>query len=321
MTNLRPLASVSFDLDNIWSFLKTHGDSDWQARPSYLRTAVPRIVDFLGEANQTSTIFVIGADAERDDGAEAVSTFAAMGHEIGNHSYEHEPWLHRYPPERLAEEIDKTHQAIVNAGAPRPTGFRGPGYSSTPVLERLLVARGYLYDASTLPTWIGPLARAHHFRSTRLTPEQRKERENLFGSFSQALLPLRPHRSDISGIAELPVTTMPLLRIPVHGSYLMQLYTASPKMARAYFRIALRTCLIRRIGISMLLHPTDLLDAKDAPALAFFPGMSIPAAEKYAFLAWVLSSMRDHFEVVGTGAHIGAVTHDADAPMVKEINR
>uniref|UniRef100_A0A5Q5BGU6 Polysaccharide deacetylase n=1 Tax=Mycobacterium sp. (strain MCS) TaxID=164756 RepID=A0A5Q5BGU6_MYCSS len=241
MTNALPVASVSFDLDNVWSFLKTHGDPSWESRPSYLKTATPRIVEFLGEMNLRSTVFVIGADAARDDGAESVRAFAAAGHEIGNHSYEHEPWLQRYHADELAAEIDRTHSAIVAAGAPAPTGFRGPGYSTSPTLERLLVERGYTYDASTFPTWIGPLARAHHLRTAQLSAEQREERADLFGGVDRALLPLRPHRTP-SGIAELPVTTMPLLRLPIHGSYLMQLYSLSPRVARLYFATAVRLC-------------------------------------------------------------------------------
>ena len=303
MTSSLPVASVSFDLDNVWSFLKTHGDSSWESRPSYLEVATPRIVEFLGEMDLRSTIFVIGADADRDDGAEAVRAFAAAGHEIGNHSYEHEPWLQRYSVEDLAAEIDRTHAAIVAAGAPAPTGFRGPGYSTSPTLERLLVERGYIYDASSFPTWIGPLARAHHLRTAHLSTAQREERAHLFGGLDQALLPLRPHRS-ASGIAELPVTTMPLLRIPIHGSYLMQLYSISPKAARLYFRTAVRLCRARGIGLTMLLHPTDLLDRGDAPALDFFPGMAVPAREKYAFMQWVLATMQRHFTVLGTRDHV-----------------
>ncbi len=32
----RPLLSLSLDLDNKWSYLKTHGDAGWDAFPSYL---------------------------------------------------------------------------------------------------------------------------------------------------------------------------------------------------------------------------------------------------------------------------------------------
>jgi hypothetical protein len=31
VTNGRPLLSVSLDADNLWSYMKTHGDAGWQA--------------------------------------------------------------------------------------------------------------------------------------------------------------------------------------------------------------------------------------------------------------------------------------------------
>ena len=45
----KPLASLSLDLDNLWSYLKIHGDPAWEALPSYLGVAVPRVLGFLAE--------------------------------------------------------------------------------------------------------------------------------------------------------------------------------------------------------------------------------------------------------------------------------
>ncbi|WP_231894906.1 MULTISPECIES: polysaccharide deacetylase family protein [Gordonia] len=301
---------MSVDLDNVWSYLKTHGDPEWEARPSYLPVAVPRIVELFGELDQRTTVFVIGADAVRDDGADAVSVFSGLGHEIGNHSFEHEPWLQRYDAAQLASEVDRTHEAIVAAGAPAPVGFRAPGYSHTPELFRLLIERGYRYDASVLPTWIGPLARYQHFRGAELTDEQREDRADLFGGFGQVRRSLHPHRMSTSSgdLVELPVTTLPLARVPVHGSYLVQLYSISPRLARGYFLAAVRMCRLRGVGMSMLIHPTDLLDGRDVAEMAFFPGMGIRAEEKNAFMAWVIRTMQANFDVVGTGDHVDAMS-------------
>ena len=49
--------------------------------------------------------------------------------------------------------------------ASAPSGFRGPGYSLSDDVLRVLVDRGYRYDCSTLPTVIGPLAREYYFRT------------------------------------------------------------------------------------------------------------------------------------------------------------
>jgi hypothetical protein len=302
----RPTASVSLDMDNLWSYMKVHGDPDWTQRPSYIDALLPRMLDVFAEHTLTATVFVVGADVAREDGAKAVSEIAAAGHEVANHSFEHEPWLHLYERGRLEEELARTEDAIVAAGAPRPVGFRGPGYSLSPTLLDLLVERGYRYDTTTLPTWIGPLARAYYFRSARLTAEQRTERAALFGSAREVLRPVHPYTWQLPGGAELleiPVTTMPVFRVPIHVSYLLQLHQSSPRLARAYFDTALRLCRLRGVGPTMLLHPLDLLDGRDAPRLEFFPGMAVPAAEKVAVLKHALGAMQRHFDVVGTETH------------------
>ncbi|QFZ18235.1 polysaccharide deacetylase family protein [Saccharothrix syringae] len=293
-------ASVSLDLDNLWAYLKTHGDPEWERRPSFLRTAVPRLLEVFGEHSLTTTVFVVGADVERDDGAEAVAAITAAGHEVANHSYGHEPWLHRYSRAALEVELMRAEEAIAAAGAPRPTGFRGPGYSVTRELLEVLAERGYHYDASTLPTWIGPLARAYHNRTAPTGGDR-----DLFGGFARVRAPNAAYRWRVgSGLVELPVTTMPLLRVPIHGSYLLQLHQLSPRLARAYFTGAVGLCRARGVQPSLLLHPTDVLGAAEAPGMAFFPGMAVPGARKVEFLGWVLDTLRRHFDVVGTGEHV-----------------
>jgi len=299
----RPTASVSVDLDNLWAYLKTHGDPDWERMPSFLPAAVPRLLDVLGEHGVTATAFAVGADAVREDGAAAVAAFASRGHEIGNHSYRHEPWLHRYSRAELVDELARTEEAVVAAGAPVPVGFRGPGYSVSPTLLAVLAERGYAYDASTLPTWVGPIARAVHNRTAPAPDERRAE---LFGGFSRVLAPNTAHRLRVGGgdgLVELPVTTMPLLRVPIHGAYALLLYRVSPRLARGYVASALRLCRALGVGPSLLVHPTDVLDAAEAPGMEFFPGMDVPAAEKVALLGWTLAATRARFDVVGTGTH------------------
>jgi peptidoglycan/xylan/chitin deacetylase (PgdA/CDA1 family) len=299
----RPTASVSVDLDNLWAYLKTHGDPEWERMPSFLPAAVPRLLDVLGEHGITATAFAVGADVERADGAAAVATFAAHGHEIGNHSYRHEPWLHRYTRAELVEELARTEEAIVAAGAPAPVGFRGPGFSVSPTLLSVLAERGYVYDASTLPTWVGPIARAVHNRTAPGADDRRAE---LFGGFSRVFAPNTPHRWTVDGtdLVELPVTTMPLLRVPIHGAYVLSLHRISPRLARGYVTTALGLCRTLGVGPSLLVHPTDVLGSADAPGLEFFPGMDVPAADKVALLGWTLAAARARFDVVGTGAHV-----------------
>ena len=93
------------------------------------------------------TFFIVGRDAAVAAHHGPLRAVVAAGHELGNHSFEHEPWLHRYTPEQLASEIGNAEDAIVAATGHRPVGFRGPGFSWSPTLFEVLVDRGYIYDA------------------------------------------------------------------------------------------------------------------------------------------------------------------------------
>ena len=43
----RMTASLSLDLDDEWSYLRTRGDPAWREYPSHLAQVVPRILEFL----------------------------------------------------------------------------------------------------------------------------------------------------------------------------------------------------------------------------------------------------------------------------------
>ena len=158
----RQLASISLDLDNIWSYLKTHGDQGWESFPSYLDIVVPRFLEFFEKRNTKITVFVVGQDAALDAHHSTLRSIAEAGHEIGNHSFNHEPWLHLYSRDQLIEEFEKSEAAIMAATGETPIGFRGPGYSCSDEVLNVLASRGYQYDASTFPTHLGPIARAYY---------------------------------------------------------------------------------------------------------------------------------------------------------------
>jgi peptidoglycan-N-acetylglucosamine deacetylase len=157
---MKPLASLSLDADNLWSYLKTHGDSTWCDHPSYLERLLPLAMDLLQGAGLPCTFFLVGRDAADARHADVLRELVQRGFDVGNHSYEHEPWLHQYAPQQVADEIARAEAAIERATGRRPIGFRGPRCSWTHALLAALATRGYLYDASTFPTFVGPLARA-----------------------------------------------------------------------------------------------------------------------------------------------------------------
>jgi peptidoglycan/xylan/chitin deacetylase (PgdA/CDA1 family) len=306
----KPLASLSLDLDNQWSYMKTHGDPGWESLPSYLSLVVPRVLEFLRDRRQSITWFIVGLDADRAADRSVLREITAAGHEVGNHSYHHEPWLHLYSEQEIEQELIRTDDAIEAATGRRPTGFRGPGFSLSPTVLRILARRGYRYDASTFPTFLGPLARAYYFAKSRgLSAEEKRKRKQLFGKLSEGLRPLRPYRwhADGGSILEIPVTTMPFAKVPIHVSYLLYLACYSPAVARLYWQTALRMCRLTRTELSLLLHPLDFLGGDDVSALDFFPAMTIPGATKAALVGEFLDMMAGHFDLVPMSVHADAI--------------
>ena len=314
MTATKPLASLSLDLDNQWSYMKTHGDQGWEQFPSYLDMLMPRVLEFLRDHRLTITFFVVGQDAALDKNREALQSIAAAGHEIGNHSFRHEPWLHLYSPEELQQELTEAEEAIEAVTGRQPRGFRGPGYSLSQLTLETLAARGYRYDASTLPTFIGPLARAYYFASAKLSRRELNDRQKLFGTIRDGLRPLKPYFWELSEgrLLEIPVTTMPGLRAPIHFSYLLYLARFSESAARVYFREAMRWCRWAGVQPSLLFHPLDFLGGDDISSLAFFPAMDMPGKKKVEILHQAMEEMSNEFEVVTMAEHANKM---ADRPL------
>lgn len=304
------------DLDNHWSYLRTHGEPSWRELPSYVDVLVPRLLRFLGDRSLTITVFLVGLDCAQDRHREALATVAEAGHEIGNHSYRHEPWLHLYSRDELEGELEKAEAAIEAATGVRPLGFRGPGFSLSKTTLEVLSRRGYRYDASTLPTFIGPLARLYYLRSARIADEQRRRRAALFGKFRDGLRPLRPYQWEVGErtLLEIPVTTMPITRMPIHISYLLYLSLYSPAVARCYFRTALRLCRLSRIEPSVLLHPLDFLGGDDIDGLGFFPAMGRPGSWKLEMTGRFMSDLAQRFEIVPIKEQVEAAALDEDLP-------
>ncbi len=298
---MRSIASLSLDLDNQWSYMKTHGDAGWESFPSYLDVVVPRVLAFLKERDLKITFFIVGQDAALEKNQEALRSIADAGHEIGNHSFNHEPWLHLYSRDELVSEFERSEEAIESATGRHTIGFRGPGFSLTQSVLDVLAERGYEYDCSTLPTYIAPLARAYYFfKSPEMTDEEREKRKKLFGKFSDGFQTLKPHFVDAAGkqLVEIPVTTFPGVKTPIHASYVIYLSTFSKLAARAYWRSAMRACGLTGTQPSLLLHPLDFLSGEDIDELKFFPGMNLPVAEKLDFVGEILETYTSRYDVV-----------------------
>jgi hypothetical protein len=298
-------ASISLDLDDQWSYMKVHGDEGWESFPSYLDIVVPIFLDVFDRLDIKITFFVVGQDAAIEKNHKVLRSIIERGHEIGNHSFHHESWLKTYSKEKIEEEIAIAEEAILKATGTRTNMFRGPGFSWSVDLLEVLQKRNYLFDASTLPTYISPLMRKYYFAKSKLSKEEKESRKELFGSFKEGFYPLKPYMWKFKNekkLLEIPVTTMPFFKLPFHQSYLLFISGISKWLMKTYLRFSIFMCKLTKTPPSYLLHPLDLIGGDDVPQLAFFPGMNINSQKKMEVFETAMKMMKKHFELLPMSA-------------------
>ena len=146
-----------------------------------------------------------------------------------------------------------------------------------------------------------PIARLFYFMNSGLSKEDRGQRDNLYGGLKDGFRPMAPFRWDLGenkSLLEIPVTTMPIARLPIHGSYLLYLAKFSEFAADTYFRTSLLLYKLTGGSPSFLLHPTDFLGCEDVPELSYFPAMDQPGDVKLAQMRKFLTRLTKGFDVV-----------------------
>lgn len=261
---------------------------------------MPRILDFLDEWKTTITFFLVAQDAAFPHNHEVLGEIARRGHEIGNHTFHHDPWLHLYSANDIDQELARAEEHIEAVTGHIPKGFRGPGFSFSNTVLQVLTQRGYAYDGSTFPNILNPLARMYFLWSSDMDKEERKQRKGLFGSWRDGLRPNRAFTWSWEGkeMLEIPVTTMPLFKVPIHASYVLYLSSFSYPLAIAYFRFALRMCKLSGTPPSILLHPLDFLGKDDTDALSFFPAMRVESGAKIKVMHAIFRELTRHYRPV-----------------------
>ncbi len=299
----RPKASLSLDLDNLWAYLAVRGDPEWRSLPTYLPRLLPRFLDLMDRRSLSMTVFVVGLDAEQDSNSDELMALGESRHEVGNHSHRHDPLLCIEPEEEISRQLGQAHDAIRTATGRVPTGFRSPGFATSPALLRCLGAAGYRYDSSIFPSFMGPLARLYYkLRSGKRLAKGKDPRDTLFGPLSAGLRPLEAFPWNLGdeaspAMTEQPVTTMPWLKLPIHGTYILYLSRFSVTLARTYLRLALDLCARTGVEPCYLLHPLELLGAGEVEGLQFFPAMDLPLDHKTSVLNWLLDELQSRFDV------------------------
>ncbi len=315
MADDRPLGTIQVDVDELWVYYESIGQAPPGDAPALVyRQGIPRLLDLFDRFGIRATFFVCGRDLPAQAGA--VAEMARRGHEVANHSSAHRNGFARLSPAEKRADIAAAGELIAQAAGARPVGFKSPGFSFSPDLPDVLAELGYRYDSSLLPTFYGPLLRVLQERLSggHMDP-------TFYGRATNGFAPLRPWRMDIgywlldlgfrkagkiqypmSNIRqpfwEAPVTTMPLLRLPMHSTFALS-------AGSWLFDLGLALAKARRVPVNYLLHAADGLDAVPDPALGFFRFLTQSWDAKRPLYEHMLGALSAAYRLVPTSEFLG----------------
>lgn len=248
----RPILNLHVDIDNLWIAEEEQGLQRSDMQSLVYEDAMPRFLDLFAEAGVRVTFFVVGRDLEEIPASRVFCQRAIdAGHRLGNHTHSHSLRPSRLEAEQKEFEVAETHRLLTLHSGVEPVGIRGSGYYIDAEFLEIAAKLGYTYDSSVLPG-VGTTAMRLYFR---LAGESAAEK-----TFGRAIYPLIGRRPQTIAcgyqggeIVELPIATMPFLRLPVHPTFVYQ-------FGLRYLEAAL-WCLRRSKGPHvMVFHAIDLLD-------------------------------------------------------------
>lgn len=196
--------------------------------------------DALTARNATTTCFVVSSLA--DSHPDAVTALADACFEIASHTHDHR-LLSDHDADGRREQLATSRERLERLTGESVTGFRAPAFDITDDHFDLLAETGYRYDSSVvasrrIPGWYGG-----EFALQRPAP-------------ATAVDPDAP-----SGVAELPASVMPGLRLPLTGTWLRFF---GPR----YTVLGMKLLARRGIAPVLYVHPWELVDL---PAVAGVP--------------------------------------------------
>lgn len=158
-----------------------------------------------------STFFVVGNDLQDKGYRKIIQELVEDGYEIANHTTSHLKNFTTLNYSLKQKEIYQCHNLIKDLGY-NPYGFRTPHFGLDKDIVKILGELGYIYDSSIIPT------SAYNYIN------KIKSYINKEDIYIKSPCPKDMWRTiKASSLYEVPITVMPLLKIPFHASYAMTL--------------------------------------------------------------------------------------------------
>lgn len=308
-------AAVNVDVDGLYLYDRIHGHAGSSGNaagfdparhdPAAWTRGVARFLDLFDRTDVRGTFFVVAQDLDHPDAAAVFREIVAAGHEIGNHSFTHPYDLSRQPKAAIVEELRAARERLEQQAGVAVVGFRAPGYVLSDALLDAIAETGHRYDSSRFPCPPYQAAKAAViglYRALGRPSGSVPESPAVWLGRRTPYLMRTPGGHDL---VELPIGTLPGLRMPFIGTSLIALGEPGWQATRAAFAAA--------DWMHLECHAIDLCDVdRDAlpDRLRAQPDQRVPLERKWPLFVRALESMRRSHDV-RTLAEFAAELHDA----------
>jgi len=290
MSPSQGLATVQVDLDPLYlAFPHTPRFAFERQEASIHTDALPRYLDLFREFGIKATFFVVGRDLEHPVGRAGVARLLEEGHEAANHTYSHESFNGADTAAKL-RDIDRFEEVFAACfPGVALSGFKAPCYAIDEAVLAHLDGR-YLYDSSMISVSVAPLLRQYYRRQGATVHPLN------WGRPGHLLAPRTPYRCNPARISSrgnsrillLPVTTSPLLALPMHFSF-VNIFGFN------YFMMNFKALNVSSPGYcNFAFHAVDLFEA---PESAGRPGLSRPLGQRLDNARRILDALCARYEV------------------------
>ena len=287
------MVNININFDSL--FFPLSIDRQSMTDPFFIGAA-DRFFQMSAKYNFKYSIFIVGKDLENPEVFARVKSWSEAGHEIGNHSYTHNPNLGSLPREQMEYEVMKSHELITKCTGKEPRGFISPSWSTSGDLIDILIKNNYLYDTSIFPSYFQYLV------LLKLMILTKGEHKNFHPSFSARkdkwaffFAPKKPYfirpdsliKKQSDGLLMMPLPVATPLRFPVwHTMYFI--------FGKKFTNWLLKRAILENEYFYYLLHPRDLADyEKDLPQslkdehhdeMSVFESLELPIDKKIDFV-------------------------------------
>jgi hypothetical protein len=300
-------ATIQVDVDGLDVLLRHHGQpASARERDFIFLSGLSRFLDLFSHWNVKATFFVVGSDLQVPDKLKLLERLVDEGHEVGNHTASHPLSLSSLSLQEQEAEIVRCDELCHKLLGIKPVGFRAPNFDVDENTAAILGEMGYLYDSSVLAMPYGPLLRWCKERvATKVAIKTRYLGCAAFGLASLHPYPLGSRalwRRGDSALIEVPVTTMPYLRLPFHASFNLALNSMG--MGNSLFNIGYACAWRTKTPLNYVFHVCELAELGTDKRLGKHWGLALPVEQRVDVADRLIEKIISKYQVMTTKSYV-----------------